>query len=218
LNHRTKEEVLDMPDTKDAFHSARPASFVARTLAWRVVRALGERATQVTLAVLVVLLASSASCGTVTRVHAPTPLAARGRWVVLPVTNLADAVQAGERVEAMLDTVLREHGVGALDRYPALKEDEVHLLLSDRARYDSAFAWARSQHYDYGVTGTVEEWRYKAGNESEPAIGLTLTVIALGENKVVWSGSGAQVGSSFQNTSGVALSLLATLVDGMTLK
>jgi hypothetical protein len=114
--------------------------------------------------------------------------------------------------------LLREHGVGALDRYPALKEDEVHLLLSDRARYDSALAWARSQHYDYGVTGTVEEWRYKAGNESEPAIGLTLSVIALGENKVVWSGSGAQVGSSFQNTSGVALSLLATLVDGMTLK
>ena len=118
----------------------------------------------------------------------------------------------------MLDTVLRGHGVGSLDRYPALKEDEVHLLLSDRARYDSALAWARSQHYDYGITGTVEEWRYKAGNESEPAVGLTLTVIELGDNKVVWSASGARVGSSFQNTSGVALTLLAALVDTITLK
>jgi len=131
-------------------------------------------------------------CGTVVQVHNPSPLAKRARWVVLPVTNLADSVQAGERIEALLDPVLREHGVGLLDRYPALKEDEVHLLLSDRARYESALTWARNQRYDYGVTGTVEEWRYKAGNESEPAVGVTLSVIQLGDNKVVWSASGAR--------------------------
>ena len=204
-----------MLDTKDAFQSARPASFIVRIAPASVARALGVWAA----AALAVLTAvSTAGCGTVVQVHNPSPLAKRARWVVLPVTNLADTVQAGERIEALLDPVLREHGVGSLDRYPALKEDEVHLLLSDRARYDSALNWARNQRYDYGVTGTVEEWRYKAGNESEPAVGVTLTVIQLGDNKVVWSASGARVGSSYQNTSGVALSLLATLVDAMTLK
>jgi len=207
-----------MLHTKDASPFARSASSLDGIRAVPAARARGGRAALAGLVVMTVMMVMTAGCGTVTRVHGPTPLAARSRWVVLPVTNLADTVQAGERIEAMLDTVLRQRGVGSLDRYPASKEDEVHLLLSDRARYDSALSWARSQHYDYGVTGTVEEWRYKAGNESEPAVGLTLTVIELGDNKVVWSGSGAQVGSSFQNTSGVALTLLATLVDAMTLK
>jgi hypothetical protein len=167
-------------------------------------------------AVLCALVA--AGCGTVTRIHAPAPLAGKARWVVLPVTNLAETVQAGERNEAMLDTVLRRHGVTTLERYPAIKEDEVHVLLSDRARYDTALTWARTQHYDYAVTGTVEEWRYKSGNESEPAVGLTVTVVDVNDGKTLWSGSGASVGSSFQNTSGVALELLGTLVEGMTLR
>jgi len=157
-------------------------------------------------------------CGTVTRIHAPVPLTARNRWVVLPFTNLAETVQAGERAEAMLDTVLRDRGIGSLDRYPAPKDDELRFSLSDRARFDSALAWAKGQHYDYGVTGSVEEWRYKSGNESEPAVGMTLTVIDLTNSKVVWSGSGSREGSSFQNASGVALTLLGTLVDGMPLK
>lgn len=157
-------------------------------------------------------------CGTVTRIHAPTALAARNRWVVLPFTNLAETVQAGERTEAMLDTVLRDRGIGSLDRYPAPKDDELHFSLSDRARFDGALAWAKGQHYDYGVTGTVEEWRYKSGNEAEPAVGMTLTVIDLSNNKVVWSGSGSREGSSFQNASGVALTLIGTLVEGMPLK
>jgi hypothetical protein len=157
-------------------------------------------------------------CGTVTRIHAPTSLAGKARWVILPIANLAETVQAGERVEAMLDTVLRRRGITTLDRYPAIKEDDVHVLLSDRARYDASLGWARGQHYDYAVTGTVEEWRYKAGNESEPAVGLTLTVIDMADNRTLWSGTGARVGTSFENSSGVALVLLTKLVEGMTLR
>lgn len=170
------------------------------------------------LAAAVLCALVAVGCGTVTRIHAPTSITGKARWVILPVTNLAETVQAGERVEAMLDTVLRRHGITTLDRYPAVKEDEVHVLLSDRARFDTALTWARAQHYDYAVTGTVEEWRYKAGNESDPAVGLTITVVDIGDGKTLWSGSGASVGSSFQNTSGVALELLATLVEGLILR
>lgn len=170
------------------------------------------------LPLLALVALAAVGCGTVTRIHAPAALARNSRWVILPITNLAETIQAGERVEAILDTVLRRHGVTTLDRYPTMKEDEVHVLLSDRARYDTALTWARAQHYDYAVTGTVEEWRYKAGNESEPAVGLTVTVVDVGDGKTLWSGSGASVGNSFQNASGVALELLGTLVEGLSLR
>ena len=176
-----------------------------------------QLATSILFAAAIAVGAFGAGCGTVTRIHSAGSLSAKLRWVVLPVSNLAETTQAGERVEAMLDTVLRQRGIPALDRYPALSEDETHLLLSDRARYESALTWARSQRYDYAVTGTVEEWRYKAGNESEPAVGLTVTVIDIANNRTVWSGTGARVGSSYENTSGVALTLLADLVENIKL-
>jgi len=176
------------------------------------------RAARVALAVALMLASVAFGCGTVTRVHAPAPLKGGARWVILPIANLAETAQAGERIEAMLDTVLRCRGVAALDRYPVIKEDEVHMLLSDRARYDVSLTWARGQHYEYAVTGTVEEWRYKAGNESEPAVGLTVTVVDVNDNRTLWSASGAKVGSSFDDASGVALELLTTLVDSMSLK
>ena len=179
---------------------------------------LAPRAGRTLLSAALVCATLALGCGTVTRIHAPTSLGGKSRWVILPITNLAETVQAGERIEAMLDTVLRRRGITNLDRYPAIKEDEVHVLLSDRARYDAALAWARGQHYDYAVTGTVEEWRYKAGNESEPAVGLTVTVVDMTDNRTLWSGTGASVGSSFENTSGVALELLTKLAEGMTLR
>jgi len=91
-----------MLDTKDAFQPARSASFFARIASSR---AFGLWALVVFTGVV------AAGCGTVIQVHNPSPLAKRARWVVLPVTNLADTVQAGERIEALLDPVLREHGV-----------------------------------------------------------------------------------------------------------
>src|SRR3954452_17506741 len=87
------------------------------------------------LPLLALVALAGVGCGTVTRIYSPAALARNNRWVILPITNLAETVQAGERVEAMLDTVLRRHGVTTLDRYPTMKEDDVHVLLSDRARY-----------------------------------------------------------------------------------
>ncbi len=164
--------------------------------------------------VLCLVGATAVGCAsTVIRIHTSTRLDARARWVILPVANYAEAAQAGERVEALLDTVLRIDGVRTLDRYPPLKDDEAHLLGGERGRYEESLAWARANHYDYAVSGSVEEWRYKAGNDAEPAVGLTVRVIDLSSSETEWSGSGARVGRSADNTSGVALVLLSSLLD-----
>jgi hypothetical protein len=156
----------------------------------------------------------AAGCASsILRIHTNTRLDARARWVILPVANYAETAQAGERVEALIDTVLRIDGVRSLDRYPALKDDEAHLLVGERGRYEESLAWARANHYDYAVSGSVEEWRYKVGNDAEPAIGLTVTVTDLASNETLWSGSGARVGRSVDNASGVALVLVSSLLD-----
>jgi hypothetical protein len=167
------------------------------------------------LVLLLALLLSAVvfGCGsTVTRVQKSSPPRLKARWAMLPFINHSETPQAGERVEAMLGTVLRAHGVG-LDTPPAAKEDEARLTASDRQKYEESLTWARGQKYDYVVGGSVEEWRYKSGLDGEPAIGVTVLILDVAQNRVVWSASGTRTGTAGDNTSGTALKLLDTLVE-----
>lgn len=165
------------------------------------------------IAALTALLTAILACSsTVATVQGKTPLRLSARWVMLPFANYAETPQAGERVEALMDTLLRKDGISSLDRYPPLKEDDAHLILSDRQRYEESLAWARGEHFDYAVAGSVEEWRYKSGVDGEPVVGVTIEVIELPTNRVLWSGSGTRTGSGVGNVSGTALGLLGSLL------
>src|SRR3954462_6236654 len=95
--------------------------------------------------VVLVLVTVVSGCGaTGTTVVRSGPVRSSGRWVILPVVNNSETPQAGERLEAILDTLLRKGGVATLDRYPPPKEDDTHLVSSDRQRYEAALEWARS--------------------------------------------------------------------------
>jgi hypothetical protein len=166
--------------------------------------------------VLFVLLALVACSGMTTTIQHTAPVRTKARWVMLPFANYSETPQAGERVEAILDTLLRKQGVGQLDRYPPIKEDDAHLIVSDRQRYEESLTWAVAQKFDYGVAGSVEEWRYKNGVDGEPAVGVTVRVVELSTNRVVWSASGSRDGSGSDTASGAALKLLDTMVQDLS--
>lgn len=164
-----------------------------------------------TLCVAAVMLVGCSSA--MTRVHRAGNVKSTAKWALLPVQNHSETPQAGERIEAMLDTLLRKQGVNQLDRYPLQPEDDAHLLASDRQRYETALEWARGARFDYAITGSVEEWRYKSGLDGEPAIGITMRVLDVRTGRVLWSASGTQTGGAAENASGTALKLLTKLVD-----
>lgn len=166
-----------------------------------------------------VAAAAFAACGcssTTVRVQRTAPPRAQARWVMLPFTNHSETPQAGERIEAMLGTVLMTRGL-PIQAHPPPKEDETRLVVGDRQRVHESLLWAKSQRYDYAVTGSVEEWRYKAGIDGEPAVGLTVRIVDLRKDRVVWSASGAKTGGASENTSATALNLLDKLVAELEL-
>ncbi|HEY4016938.1 MAG TPA: hypothetical protein VGM06_26580 [Polyangiaceae bacterium] len=167
------------------------------------------------IAAAVSLCAMAACTSTVENVSMTTPLKSTARWALLPVSNFAETPQAGERVEALLDTVVRRRGVASIEQYPPLKEDDTHLLVSDRQRYQESLSWARDQHFDYALGGSVEEWRYKGGLDGEPAVGVSVQVVEVATNRIVWSASGTRTGSGSDNLSGTALELLDTLIHDL---
>jgi hypothetical protein len=155
---------------------------------------------------------------TVHHIQTSSPLPKQARWVVLPGVNQAEAPLAGEKVEALLDTALRLHGLNNLQRQglPEAKTDD--LLLNDQRRYEQALAAARRDEAGFGVTGSVQEWRYKTGLDGEPAVGLTLQVVELPSGRVLWTASGAKTGWGYANVSGTAQQLIAELLEGLKLQ
>ena len=83
---------------------------------------------------------------------------------------------------------------------------------------DEARKWAREQGAQYGLTGAVEEWRYKVGIDGEPAAAVTLQLLDLTTGQVVWSASGAKSGWSRDSLAGVAQKLMEELLGSISLE
>jgi hypothetical protein len=169
----------------------------------------------VMLALLIALTVLS-GCA-VTDVHRGEPLASQADWVLLPIANHSETPLAGQKAQASLMTLLHQHGVRALVQAPRAAPTGLINLPSDRD-YRAALAWAQQEGVRYGITGSVDEWQYKAGLDGEPAIGISLRVVDVNSGEILWSASGARTGWGFSTTSGVAQKLMADLVDTLPLR
>jgi hypothetical protein len=167
--------------------------------------------------VFLLLLFAISGCGsTVMSVQRGPAMRAGARWVLLPMANFSETPQAGERAAAMLETLLRREGIGQLSVYPG--GDEAVVAASDRQRYEQSLDWARKQGFQYAVSGSVEEWRYKSGLDGEPAVGVSFRITEVASSRVLWSASGTRTGTSGENTSGAALKLLEALVQELDVR
>lgn len=153
---------------------------------------------------------------TITRVQAGETLSLRSRWVVLPFSNLADTPRAGERVASISGSILRIRGVQELLEYRDARE--MLPELDDGHRLQDAITWAKAAGYSYGVTGTVEEWRYRGGTDGDPAVGVNLRVIDLVSGRTLWTASGSRAGWQQDTASGTAQRLLGQLLDQLDLR
>lgn len=173
---------------------------------------------RVLLAITAIAALTVGCSSTVTHVQRGGAPRARARWVMVPFANHSETPQAGERAEAMLATVLRSRGLPSLDAYGgSQKEDEARLVASDQQRFEEAMSWARTQKYEYAVAGSIEEWRYKAGVDAEPAVGVSVRVIEVANGRVVWSSSGSKTGGGGDSVSGTALKLIDAMVKDLEL-
>ena len=164
--------------------------------------------------VLVLLLSA---CSTWQAGSSP-PVPRKAAWALLPIVNYSQTPLAGERAEAIVTTLAQTRGL-SLDHYAIGDEKNGSLpVLDDTVRYQKGLEWAVAHHYQYALTGSVEEWHYKSGLDGEPAVGLSLRVIELPSMKVVWSASGARTGWGRDSVSGTAQQVAETLLGRLPLK
>jgi polysaccharide biosynthesis protein PelC len=167
---------------------------------------------------LLVLVALSACSSTALQSGANTAaLDARAAWVLLPIANNTETPQAALSAESMLEPLLRNRGIKTLRTYPAKLTRDTLFEPSERKVSEEAQSWAREQGARFGLTGSVEEWRYKVGIDGEPVVGVTLKVVDLESGLTVWSATAARSGWSRDALSAVAQRLLSDLLSGLPL-
>ena len=164
------------------------------------------------------LLASLAACSTtVESTINQDALNAQAQWALLPMTNNTDTPQAGLSAEDLVEHQLRRHGITKLLRYPASLSRDSLFEPTERKVSEEALKWAKDQGVRFAVLGSVQEWRYKVGIDGEPAVGVTLQVFDLSQDRVVWSASAAKSGWSREALSAVAQKLLTNMLNGLQL-
>lgn len=163
------------------------------------------------------LSAVALSACSVNEIQKSPPLNARDTWVMLPFTNQAETPEAGERAADIAETLLRSQRNVRLVKAPLVNDSTQLPELNQQKVLDAAIQWGRQQKYHYGLSGSVQEWRYKTGLDGEPAVGITLKVIDLGTGEVLWSASGARTGWGRDSVSGTGHKLMLDLLDGLPL-
>ena len=163
------------------------------------------------IAILLLALLTGA-CSVIDHSPGSAALARDARWALLPIANHTDVPQAGLRAEAIIEALLRSRGVANLMRYPPSLNPETLFDPAERRVQVDAQKWARDQGARYGITGAVDEWRYKVGVDGEAAVGTALQVIDLQSGEVGWSAVGAKSGWSREALAAVAQKLIRELL------
>lgn len=155
-----------------------------------------------------------ASCAITDRTKTPQ-LTKNVKWALLPMANHTETPQAGLRFEAIAETILRARGITLLEKYPSNLTQDSLFEPADAKAVAAAMVWAQQSGAKYAVTGTVNEWRYKTGVDGEPAVGLTIKIIDVTTQQVIWDAAGARTGWGREAVSAIAQKLIEDLTSSL---
>ena len=167
------------------------------------------------LAATAMLLFLSACSSMSTTNRAAADISAR--WAILPINNLSQTVQADLQAQLMIETRLRARGIATVDTYTPVQQVSLRNLLDPATDLKNSIEWAKQNDYRYGLTGTVNEWHYKAGADREPAVGVSLKLVDLYMGNVVWQANAARTGWGYASLPAVADKVIAELLKEVQL-
>lgn len=140
------------------------------------------------------------------------------RWAILPINNLSHTAQADLQAQTLIETRLRKRGVRTVDTYTPIRQVSLRNLLDPATDLKNSLEWAKQHQYRYGLTGSVNEWHYKAGADREPAVGISLKLIDLYSGEVVWQANAARTGWGYASLPAVADKVIRELLDEVQLR
>ncbi len=153
-----------------------------------------------------------AACTTVNTT--PKPQLASGSWLVAPFVNNSNTPRAGYSVVVMTGDLLRAKGYSCLNFYiPQQTTEGILPQETNMKQINQVMNYARNHGYRYVMTGTVNEWRYKAGLDGEPAVSITLDLVDTQTNRSVWNSVASGSGWGRDSITRIAQNLITQSIN-----
>lgn len=128
-------------------------------------------------------------------------------YAILPFENFTETALAGLRVASIAEGVASSKGYKLLNKtaefeYKEYNQQEIADLMEK----------FKNRGAEYVITGAVNEYRYKAGLDGEPAVSITLRVYDLKSGRVVYVGTASKSGWYYQSLGLLAQKTLKDLL------
>lgn len=160
--------------------------------------------------VAVLLLPTLLVCGCASTVQhgSTTPgLVLPKALFLAPFDNATDDEHAGQALTEVTSTTLMQQGAEVTRATPAADD-------ATTPNYQQA---ARDKGLAFVVFGTVHEYRYKTDLDGDPAVGISLRVVATSSGKTVWQASGSKTGIGCSSLTEAAQQVVRDVVKRMPL-
>lgn len=127
-------------------------------------------------------------------------------FVVIPFENNTEVPLAGLRVASIAEAVAYSKGY---DVKRVMTYEQREYTQEEIMNIISAL---KDKNVDYVITGSVNEFRYKAGIDGVPAVSITLRIFSLRGNRWVYVASVSKSGWYFQSVSTLAQNILNRMI------
>ena len=121
---------------------------------------------------------------------------------IVPFYNYTQTPLVGFSAAAISNVVMKSHKFQTM---PINLEPKPELLVDDKRKSNKEILeQLQKRKIPYLLTGKVTEWRYKAGIDAEPVVGLIVEIIDTKDGKVLYSSSAsnnASYGDSLANNA-----------------
>jgi len=147
------------------------------------------------------------SCFVFKNISESVKIESKSNVCVLPFINNSETPSSGLKVKNIVENFLftKKIKISSCD----LVEND-NFTDKDLKDYLESL---KSKNIDFVFFGYVNEWRYKAGVDSEPAVSLTINLYDLKNDKLIWSASGSKTSSSYKSIGIVSQELIKKLLS-----
>jgi len=152
------------------------------------------------------------SCFSFKNISNPVNINKNDKICVIPFINNSETPLAGLKAKNIIENFLfsKKFNIVACDivENDTFTEKEIK----------EYFEVLKTKDINFVFFGYINEWRYKAGVDSEPAVSLTINLYDLKNDKLILSASGSKTSSSYKSLGIVSQELIKKLLSKINSK
>lgn len=132
-------------------------------------------------------------------------------FAVMPFVNQSNTPLAAENVATIVCSELSAKNINYVAYESADEPKDLKSILDDSYTTRKANEWLKSVSHNYVISGSVDEWNYKAGLDGEPVVSVTVRVKDVNGN-VVYEKTGSRSGFGRESLNGAGQKVVENIL------